>query len=240
MSIYGAGSSSSSIAGATVYDGVPVNLIANTNDLSIDPDEFSMIALRSIAAVNLTGLAHAQTSRVVIVSNVGAFNITLVNESGSSEADHQFNLGGANIILAPGDSVGLICLLRTAGWQLLFSSIATGSGGGGGVTFGTYLEYAAAAGETDNTDPAGFGPGVGRLDVDTTAGAATFTGLIAGADGQGLIISNIGANLLTLDALSGSSLAANQFRAPGNIALIENQSQLFVYYAGSVNKWVAS
>src|SRR6478735_9923120 len=61
--------------------------------------------------------------------------------------------------------------------------------GGGGVG-GTYLAYASAAGSLNNVTPAGFASTVGLLDVTLASGAATWTGLVAGADKQTLVIAN--------------------------------------------------
>lgn len=75
------------------------------------------------------------------------------------------------------------------------------------------------------------------LDVDTTAGNVTYTGFIARRNGQRLIISNTGANLLTLDSLTGSA-ANNQLRGiPGGITLVSGQTVTLEYVA-TLNKWL--
>lgn len=110
-------------------------------------------------------------------------------------------------------------------------SRAWAPGGGGGSTgyLGTYITVAPAAGSYTNYNPAGFGPGVGRLDIDTSAGNVELVSLIAGTDGQLLNVSNTGPNTLLLDTPG--------FRLPGQMAIVENDAQLLCYYAGSINKW---
>ena len=264
MSLIGAGSSSSILAGATLYDGVPINLLANTNDLSVDPDTFSLLSLTSVAAVNLTGLAHSQTKRVVLLSNDGAFNITLVNGSVLSTADHRFNLGGSNIVLAPGDVVALLCQTRASGWVLLFSSTSPTAGAGTvesvsitvpddftasvatptttpaiTITHGVVLPTVLAAGETDNLNPGGpFPVSIDRVDFDTTAGVATITGMVLGQNGQRIIARNIGANNVTFKNQNASSTAANRFSGAADLTLLAGGAAMMVYYAGSVNRWV--
>lgn len=103
---------------------------------------------------------------------------------------------------------------------------------------GTYLTGAPAAGSTNDYNPSGFGSTVNRLDIDTTAGDATLTGLIAGIDNQILIISNIGANLLTLSNQDAGSAAANRFRASDSFTLVSGGSIWVTYYAGTVTRWV--
>lgn len=111
---------------------------------------------------------------------------------------------------------------------------ATGAAGPSGS--GTYLAYTAASGTSNNVAPGGFGTGVGYLDVDTTAGAATFTGLTAGADGQTLVISVKGANTLTLNAIDAGSSSGNQFRLDASITLNQYGS-LRLRYSTTTGNW---
>lgn len=95
------------------------------------------------------------------------------------------------------------------------------------------LAVAPAAGTTHNL---AVGKNVGFLDVDTTAGNVTITGLTAGTDGQILVITCTGANLLTLAALTGST-APNQFRLPTDLSFTLNDG-MSVRYSATVGKWV--
>jgi hypothetical protein len=76
----------------------------------------------------------------------------------------------------------------------------------------------------------------GFLDCSTAAGIAQLTGMIAQFDGQIVTITNLGPNLLTLSALTGSA-AANQFRLAANVGLITNSSYT-LRYSTSIGKWV--
>ncbi len=102
---------------------------------------------------------------------------------------------------------------------------------------GEYLSVAVAAGTTHDFNPAGLTPAVSYLDLDTSAGSAIIDGIAGGFNGRKLIISNTGANLLTLPALTGSS-SANQFRLPSDFAVVQNQS-VALEYVGGINKWIA-
>jgi hypothetical protein len=97
--------------------------------------------------------------------------------------------------------------------------------------------YASPAGPNNNVAPPGFDANTRYLDVDTTAGAAQWTGLLAGANGQRVVVTPIGAGSLRLDALAGGSVAANQFRAAANTMLITNLSTEIEYSSG-VGKWL--
>lgn len=102
---------------------------------------------------------------------------------------------------------------------------------------GEYLSVAVSAGTTHDFMPAGFTPAVSYLDLDTTAGSATITGIDGGFNGRRLIVSNVGANLLDLSA-TGSSQPENQFRLPSEpFTIIENQS-VTLEYIGAIEKWV--
>lgn len=115
-------------------------------------------------------------------------------------------------------------------------------GAGGNPTFGTFVSVALSAGINDNVNPGGTWPsGYGRVDFDTSAGNATVTGLVAGSDGQAIIIRNSGANVLTLASLNAGSTAANQFLYAADLQLPENGSVLVVYYSnlnGGSGAWV--
>lgn len=114
---------------------------------------------------------------------------------------------------------------------------AAASGGGG--TLGTYLAPATlSAGATNNYNPAGFGTGVGRMDITPGAGGSNLTGLAAGADGQIVLICNISAtDTLTLNNQNAGSSAVNRFRFSGDLALPPGARSWCVYYGGSVNRW---
>jgi|SRR5688572_10399983 len=78
---------------------------------------------------------------------------------------------------------------------------------------------------------------IGFFDVNTAAGAADLTGLIPLFDGQIITVTNTGANLLRLMALSGLSTAANRFRLPANVGLVQNSSYT-LRYSSSLTLWV--
>lgn len=115
-------------------------------------------------------------------------------------------------------------------------AFANASGGGGSL--GSYLAAAPATGTYNNYNPAGFGTSVGRLDISTTSGNVTLTGLAAGTDGQLLNLRNTGANNLILRQLNAGSSGANQFAIPAdNYTLTQYGSIFLCYYGGSVNQW---
>lgn len=78
---------------------------------------------------------------------------------------------------------------------------------------------------------------VGAYDVNTAAGDVNITGITAGSDGQILTVTNTGANLLTLMALNGGSIGANQFRFAADLSIPQNDS-LTIRYIAAVGKWL--
>lgn len=98
--------------------------------------------------------------------------------------------------------------------------------------------FMAAAGNNDNVTPAAPDiTQINRLFVNTTNGDATFTGLVAGADGQLVWVWNQGTNLLTLANQNAGSTAANRFRGLDDILIPANGSVL-IFYDASVSRWV--
>lgn len=123
-----------------------------------------------------------------------------------------------------------------------------GSRGNGGApalalglfTGGSLITYASAAGVSNDVNPGSGWPsaGIGRLNVDTSAGNAEWTGLAAPPiDGYGVLIKNVGANQLQIDNANAGSLAANRFDMSGNLILTQNQQVIAIYTSGSVNLW---
>jgi hypothetical protein len=76
------------------------------------------IFISSTTNINVTGLAAGQDGRIVRIVNVGSFNITLANESGSSTASNRFTLpASASVIIPPGAGFTLIYYGATLRWR---------------------------------------------------------------------------------------------------------------------------
>lgn len=96
-----------------------------------------------------------------------------------------------------------------------------------------------AAGANNNLVPTGsLNAGVGRIDLDSSAGVANITGLIAGFDGQRLVLRNSGANAITININNGGSASANQFSSVSDVVVGALQAIEVMYFAGTLNKWV--
>lgn len=80
------------------------------------------------------------------------------------------------------------------------------------------------------------GPSDFFLDVNTTAGAVTLNGFVAQRDGQKLVISNTGANALTIGFLAGT--AANQVRASGSSGTLLQNDSMTIQYVSALSRWV--
>lgn len=78
------------------------------------------------------------------------------------------------------------------------------------------------------------GPSDFCLDINTAAGAITLNGFVAQRDGQRLVISNTGANLLTI-GLGGT--AANQMRNSSALTLTQNDS-ITIQYCTALLRWI--
>lgn len=107
------------------------------------------------------------------------------------------------------------------------------------LKLGPSASVVLAAGLNDNITPA---PAIGtlnRLRVDTTAGAASGTGLAAGADGQLLWILNDGPNDFTLLNADTGSTGVNRFAGPADLT-IPTKASMLIYYDAAVltGRWV--
>lgn len=99
------------------------------------------------------------------------------------------------------------------------------------------VEAVPVTGANNNYAPSGFGATTGFLEL-TPAGIANISGLLAGYDGQIVTITNLSAYLLTLNALNGGSLVANQFRMAADADLTQYNGRTFKYSA-TIGLWVA-
>lgn len=95
------------------------------------------------------------------------------------------------------------------------------------VQFSGVLSPASIGGNQNDYNPASLSTtGVLRL---TSSGNFDITGLQGGASGRIILLVNIGANILTLKNLSGSSSAANQFSIGADVAMLAGQSFALEY-----------
>lgn len=77
---------------------------------------------------------------------------------------------------------------------------------------------------------------IGFMDLTPTANC-NITGVTSGTDGQMLIITNLSAFTLTLNALNSGSSSGNQFRMVADFNLSQNNGATFKYSA-TIGKWV--
>ena len=99
------------------------------------------------------------------------------------------------------------------------------------------VEALPNVGSNNDYAPLDFGATTGFLEV-MPVGVTNITGLIAGYDGQIVVITNVSAYALTLNELNGASQAGNQFRMAADAILTQNNSRTFKYSA-TIGKWVA-
>ena len=100
----------------------PTQLAANTNDYA--PTGFAtatVLRISGSAAWNITGLAAGSDGKVIIVHNIGAFDLTFTNQDVLSIAANRF-LFSANVTLEPDKSMTLIYDATTLRWRRIHSS----------------------------------------------------------------------------------------------------------------------
>lgn len=79
----------------------PPQLTTNQNDY--EPGPFSILRLSSTTPVTITGFAEVVAGRFLFLFNVGSSNITLANESASSEAHHRIIAGPGGTVIGAND-----------------------------------------------------------------------------------------------------------------------------------------
>jgi hypothetical protein len=93
-------------------------LTADNNAWVIGDGYFFRVSADAARSVN--GITGQATGRKILLANVGSFNITLVNQSGSatSAAQRILSTTGANIVLAPNEVAEAIYDITTARWRM--------------------------------------------------------------------------------------------------------------------------
>lgn len=84
----------------------------------------NVLRIASDAARSLTGLAAQPSGELLLVMNVGSFNITLANESSSSSEANRFAIGAA-ALLAPGHGTLIWYDAGSSRWRIVGRSNAT-------------------------------------------------------------------------------------------------------------------
>lgn len=95
----------------------PAQITSNQNDYApTGHADVSVFRLSTDAARNITGLAGGASGRVVLIRNVGSFNINLVSDTSSSAAN-RFDLGTTPYLLYTGQALELIYDGTTSRWR---------------------------------------------------------------------------------------------------------------------------
>lgn len=111
-----------------------------------------------------------------------------------------------------------------------------GAGGSGGTGAGTPVSVTLSA-DDDDFDPGnGFPTGIGRLYVDVDTADAVLTGLLAGTEGQVVVLENSGTFNLTLALEDTGSAAANRFSGSGPAGIVPG-GRVTLIYNGTSSRW---
>lgn len=103
----------------------PAQITANTNDYSpTNLKHAGTLRLTTDISRNLTGLVpltvtDSTDGRVITLYNAGAANLVVQNNNASSSAANRFDLGGADITLAPKQSITLRYSNTIALWEIV-------------------------------------------------------------------------------------------------------------------------
>lgn len=158
----------------------PSLITSNQNDYA--PTGFSTTAavrLSTDASRNITGLAGGADGRIIVLHNVGSFDVVLKNQDAASTAANQFLFGG-DVTLLANYSITLRYDATSSRWR----AITTASAGGGGGS-GTVTSVTVAAG--DGAVVSGTVPVTTSGTVTVAADPGIFQKYLAG-----LVLSNVG------------------------------------------------
>ena len=96
----------------------------------------TVLRLTATASTTITGLAGGTSGRIILVLNVGSFQIKLLKESGSSTAANRFT-GVSDITMLPGGCAILAYDATSSRWRLA-ADASRGGAGNYNVAFGIF------------------------------------------------------------------------------------------------------
>ena len=76
----------------------------------------SVLRLETDASRNITGLAQLENGQIMLILNIGLFDLVFIDESTSSDAVNRFALNG-NFTLAASEGISLIYDLASTRWR---------------------------------------------------------------------------------------------------------------------------
>lgn len=83
------------------------------------PGDYGALRMSSDASRNITGISGGTAGRFLYIFNVGAQNIVIVHQSGSSTAENRIiSPTAANLTLGADDSITLYYDITTARWRV--------------------------------------------------------------------------------------------------------------------------
>lgn len=106
-------------AGAFALPGdiTPAQITSNTDDYNpTGLSSASVLRLSTDASRNLTGIVGGADGRLLVLLNVGSFNIVLVNDA-TSTAANRFLLGGSDITIETGRAITVIYDATSSRWR---------------------------------------------------------------------------------------------------------------------------
>lgn len=181
----------------------PAQLTGNQNNYAIGSAR--VVRLSSDASRTITGFRGGVPNQELTLINVGAQNIVLAHQSGSSDAANRFLLeAGANLTLTPDDAVTLYYDQATARWRNYAQPVSSLSG---------TLAYAQLPTGNGSWDT-GAGTTITITRGFTVSGLLTGNGGVTVASGQTLTLTGA-----TVTGLTAASVGAGSFPTGGHTFL---------------------
>ncbi len=188
-----------------------------------------------------TGLEAGIDGQHLVLWNRDAANsLTLMVSNVGSVYYNRFNGPAANYILSAGNACELVYYEGEINAWVITAGASTGGGGGGGGNVGTLIPVTITAASSDDYNPgSGWPISIGRLDINPTTNNIILTGLVAGLDGQQVVIRNVGTSgyLVTLSVANTSSSGANRFTGEGDAGLPQGAQLYAIYYDTPTAGW---
>jgi hypothetical protein len=100
----------------------PAQITSNQNNYSTLG--YDVLRLSTDASREITGFANGLRGKMLIINNVGSFNIVLKHQNASSTASNRMILGnaGVDVTILPNDSVTLLYDTTDSRWRLISKS----------------------------------------------------------------------------------------------------------------------
>jgi hypothetical protein len=216
-------------------DITPSQITGNTDNYNpTDFSEASILRIQTDASREMTGMARGADGQIIILANVGSFDLVMKHETTSTAANRFLTPNGADFTVRPNESAWLFYDDQSLRWRVISSSASSGSA----VQNLAGVISPTISADQNNYNPTGLGT-ANVIRITATGATRTITGIAAQPPGRVLNIFNVGSETVNIPDEDGASTDVNRVNhaALFGIADIRSNGGISLWYDGTSSRW---